>query len=207
MPGFKSEGWARDRIAKLDVVRQNLVSVMAGVHGAALFVVFDQHITHLFSTRVVDSVFAAAGAKGSSGEMERPSVVLNRVSIGCRTVQIACGPIAVDCTGMFRSLLFRNFSGDVSVGRDACADLRDRLGVYNSSSADSERTGRLEITESRMRICRMLLLPPASMKAVKVRCTSSSGCRLTGAKHTSSLATVSAMQCWLPLKDSLAEEL
>ena len=87
---------------------------MAGVHGAALFVVFDQHITHLFSTRVVDSVFAAAGAKGSSGEMERPSVVLNRVSIGCRTVQIACGPIAVDCTGMFRSLLFRNFSGDVS---------------------------------------------------------------------------------------------
>ena len=65
------------------------------MHGAALFVVFDRE--YLFSTRVVDSVFAAAGAKGSSGEMERPSVVLNRVSIGCRTVQIACGPIAMQC--------------------------------------------------------------------------------------------------------------
>ena len=48
------------------------------MHGAALFVVFDRE--YLFSTRVVDSVFATAGAKGSSGEMD------------------CVWPIAVDCT-------------------------------------------------------------------------------------------------------------
>ena len=112
LPGFESEGWARNSIGKLILVRNNLVALLSESRGWKPFRVHDfeydlqaflrQHTSLILESRFLSFVM-------NKSEMERPSIMLQRLVVGFRTVQCAMSFVEADAPALLRTILYRNF--------------------------------------------------------------------------------------------------
>jgi NCK-associated protein 1 len=116
-PGYESEGWAKKSLAVLAHNRRGVMGILEAAHRQGPLMIFDreynvevavrQNISAYFETRVRSKVM-------SKGEMERPSIVLAEIAVGCKVVQNCFDFINADMPKILRHVLFRNFC-DTSV--------------------------------------------------------------------------------------------
>ena len=116
-PGYESEGWAKKSIAPLVYYRQGIVGLLESVHSLGPIMIFNkeynievavrQNISTFFESRIRYKVI-------SKGVMERPSVVLTEIAVGCRVVQMCFDFMNANMPKLLRAVLFRNFC-DTSV--------------------------------------------------------------------------------------------
>lgn len=116
-PGYESEGWAKKGLAALTHNKRGVLGILEAAHLLGPIMIFHreynvevavrQNIGAYFETRIRNKVIA-------KGEMERPSIVLAEIAVGCKVVQTCFDFINADMPKILRHVLFRNFC-DTSV--------------------------------------------------------------------------------------------
>ena len=140
-PGYESEGWAKKSIAPLLHNRRGIVGLLEAVHCLGPIMIFDreynievavrQNLSAFFETRIKSKVV-------SKGEMERPSIVLTEIAVGCRVVQACFDFINADMSKLLRAVLFRNFC-DISVLPPGTAPALRPVGSNQDGQGDDDR--------------------------------------------------------------------
>jgi len=111
-PGFESEGWAKKSIAPLAHNRRSLVAIMEQAHSLGNVLVFNKEYNIEVAIRQFMSSYFENRIKSvvvPKGDMERPSLVLMEIAVGCRTMQAIYEYISADMPRLLRAVLFRNF--------------------------------------------------------------------------------------------------
>lgn len=112
LPGYESEGYNKKSIANLVQNRRSLIALFEQAHNMGSVFVFNKEINVEIAFRGLISTYFEQRIRNtvmSKGDLERPSIVLSEISIGCRVLQTVYDFIAADMSRLLRVILFRNF--------------------------------------------------------------------------------------------------
>lgn len=112
LPGFESEGYSRKYIAPFIENRRSMIVLLEQAHAMGPVLLFNKEINIEVAFRQVISSYFEARIRGtilSKGDLERPSIVLSEITVGCRVLQTVYDFIAADLSKLLRVVLFRNF--------------------------------------------------------------------------------------------------
>jgi hypothetical protein len=112
LPGYESEGFNRKYLMNFIENRRSIITLLEQSHAMGPLILFNKEINLEIAFRQVISSYFEGRIRGtvlSKGDLERPSIVLTEIMIGCRVLQTVYDFIAADLSKLLRRVLFRNF--------------------------------------------------------------------------------------------------
>jgi hypothetical protein len=112
VPGYESEGYNRKYLLPLIEHRRSLIALLEQAHSIGPIILATKEINLEILLRQVLSSYFESRIKStilSKGDLERPSVMLTEIVIGCRVLQTLFDFLVADLSKLLRIVLFRNF--------------------------------------------------------------------------------------------------
>lgn len=134
LPGYESEGYNKKIITPLVQNRRSLISLLEHAHTIGPIIIFQKEVNIEVAYKQLISTYFEGRIRSTivnKGDLERPSIVLSEISVGCRVLQTVYDFITADMSRLLRVVLFRNF----------CDTNLPPPGAHPTSTKDSDNGG------------------------------------------------------------------